>query len=79
MFDGARAPLLTPLLEPGEVVDKAWRAMKQGKPRLMLPWTVALSGALRGLLPQPMWDWLAGCRPVNASIDEYTLKTRPAK
>ena len=73
MFDGARAPLLTPLLEPADVVDKAWRAMKQGKPRLMLPWTVALSGALRGLLPQPLWDWLAGrVFKVYSSMDEFT-------
>ena len=79
MFDGARAPLLTPLLEPGEVVDKAWRAMKQGKPRLMLPWTVALSGALRGLLPQPMWDWLAGRGfKVDSSMDAFTGR-QPAK
>ena len=79
MFDGARAPLLTPLLEPGEVVDKAWRAMKQGKPRLMLPWTVALSGALRGLLPQPMWDWLAGrVFKVYSSMDAFTGR-QPAK
>ena len=79
MFDGASAPLLTPLLEPGEVVDKAWRAMKQGKPRLMLPWTVALSGALRGLLPQPMWDWLAGrVFKVYSSMDAFTGR-QPAK
>ena len=73
MFDGARPPLLTPLLEPTDVVDRAWRAMKRGKPRLMLPWTVALSGALRGLLPQPAWDWLAGrVFQVYSSMDHFT-------
>ena len=73
MFAGARAPLLTPLLEPGDVVDKAWAAMKAGKPRLFLPWTVALSHALRGLLPLPAWDWLAGrVFKVYSSMDAFT-------
>ena len=78
MFAGARAPLLTPLLEPTYVVDKAWAAMKRGKPRLMLPWTVALSAALRGLLPVPVWDWLAGrVFKVYSSMDHFT--GRPGK
>ena len=78
MFAGARAPLLTPLLEPAYVVDKAWAAMKRGKPRLMLPWTVALSAALRGLLPVPVWDWLAGrVFKVYSSMDHFT--GRPGK
>jgi hypothetical protein len=73
MFAGARAPLLTPLLEPAHVVDKAWAAMKAGKPRLMMPWTVALSGALRGLLPLPLWDWVAGSVfKVYSSMDAFT-------
>lgn len=73
MFAGARAPLLTPLLEPDYVVGKAWAAMKAGKPRLFLPWTVALSSALRGLLPLPAWDWLAGrVFKVYSSMDAFT-------
>jgi NAD(P)-dependent dehydrogenase (short-subunit alcohol dehydrogenase family) len=73
MFAGARAPLMTPLLEPAHVVDRAWVAMKAGRPRLMMPWTVALSGALRGLLPLPLWDWLAGrVFKVYSSMDAFT-------
>lgn len=72
MFAGARAPVLTPLLEPGDVVDTAWKAMKRGKPRVMLPWTVALSAALHGILPLPAWDWLAGrVFKVYSSMDEF--------
>lgn len=78
MFDGARAPLLTPLMEPQYVVDKAWAAMKRGKAQVLLPWTVALSGALRGLLPQPAWDWVAGkVFRVYSSMDHFT--GRPAR
>jgi len=73
MFAGARGPLLTPLLEPGYVVDRAWKAMKRGKPQLLLPWTVALSRVLHGLLPLSAWDWLAGrVFKVYSSMDHFT-------
>jgi NAD(P)-dependent dehydrogenase (short-subunit alcohol dehydrogenase family) len=77
MFAGARAPLWTPLLQPEHVVDRAWAAMKAGRPRLMLPWTVALGRALAGLLPLPLWDWLAGrVFKVYSSMDGFTGRGR---
>jgi all-trans-retinol dehydrogenase (NAD+) len=73
MFAGVKAPLLTPLLDPGVVVERAWQAMLQGRARLQLPWTVALGGALRGLLPQPAWDVVAGrLFRVYQSMDTFT-------
>ncbi|WP_222564760.1 SDR family NAD(P)-dependent oxidoreductase [Novilysobacter antarcticus] len=73
MFAGARAPLLTPLMAPEDVVDRAWQAMKRGKPRLMMPWSVWFSGALRGVLPQPVWDVLADkVFRVYSSMDYFT-------
>ena len=30
-----------------------------GRPRLILPWTVYFSSALRGLLPLRVFDWVA--------------------
>ncbi|QOY61903.1 SDR family NAD(P)-dependent oxidoreductase [Lysobacter sp. H21R4] len=73
MFAGARPPLLTPLMAPEDVVDRAWRAMKRGKPRLMMPWSVWLSGALRGVLPLPLWDVLADrVFRVYSSMDHFT-------
>ena len=65
--------VLTPLLEPGQVVDRAWAATKSGRARLMLPWTVALSRVLGVLLPLPVWDWLAGrVFKVHSSMDAFT-------
>jgi short-subunit dehydrogenase len=73
MFQGARAPLLTPLMEPAYVVDKAWQALMRGKARVLLPWTVWLSGAVRGLLPQPAWDFLADkVFRVYSSMDHFS-------
>ena len=37
MFDGARGPLLTPLMTPEDAVDRAWRATAAGQPQLIAP------------------------------------------
>jgi short-subunit dehydrogenase len=59
MFEGAKGPLMTPLMTPEYVVNKVWAAMKVGKPMLLMPWTVHLSKIFRGLLPIRLWDWVA--------------------
>lgn len=73
MFEGARGPLMTPLLEPGPVTERVWQAMKEGTPILMMPWTVKLSTALRGILPLPVWDVVAGrAFGVYKSMEHFT-------
>ncbi|MHA7306644.1 SDR family oxidoreductase [Arthrobacter sp. TMN-49] len=73
MFEGARGPLLTPLLEPAAVTERVWAAMKEGTPMLMMPWTVKLSTALRGILPVAAWDVVAGrVFGVYRSMDHFT-------
>ncbi|MFF2606810.1 SDR family NAD(P)-dependent oxidoreductase [Arthrobacter koreensis] len=78
MFEGARGPLMTPLMDPEYVVDKAWKALLEGKARVQLPWTVPLGSALRGLLPQPAWDVVAGrIFKVYQSMDHFTGRPAP--
>jgi len=60
MFEGARGPLLTPLMTPEYVVDRVWRAMLSGQPQLLLPWMVNVSKILRGVLPLAVWDAIVG-------------------
>ncbi|SEE98705.1 Short-chain dehydrogenase [Arthrobacter alpinus] len=73
MFEGARGPLLTPLLEPEAVTERVWRAMKEGTPMLLMPWTVQLSKTLRGVLPLPVWDVVAGrVFGVYKSMEHFT-------
>ncbi|TYD00795.1 SDR family NAD(P)-dependent oxidoreductase [Arthrobacter echini] len=73
MFEGARGPLMTPLMEPEYVVDKAWRGALEGRARVQLPWTVQLAGTLRNLLPQPVWDVVAGrVFRVYSSMEKFT-------
>lgn len=59
MFEGAKPMLMTPIMTPQFVVDRVWAAMKAGRVRLILPWTVYLSNALKGLLPVRLFDWIA--------------------
>lgn len=72
MFEGARGPLLTPLMTPEYVVDRVWKSMLAGKPMLTMPWTVGLSQVLKGVLPLPVWDAVAGrVFGVYGSMDKW--------
>jgi short-subunit dehydrogenase len=59
MFEGAKPMLFTPILTPEDVTDRVWNAMKIGKPRLVMPWTVLFSSFMKGLLPVRAYDWVA--------------------
>jgi NAD(P)-dependent dehydrogenase (short-subunit alcohol dehydrogenase family) len=59
MFEGAKPMLFTPILTPEYVTDRVWAAMKIGRPRLVMPWTVLFSNFMKGLLPVRAYDWLA--------------------
>lgn len=73
MFDGARGPLLTPILTPRRATAAAWRGMLRGTPMVLRPWTVKLAMALRGLLPTRLWDAVAGrVFRVYSSMDHFT-------
>ncbi|TGJ99060.1 SDR family NAD(P)-dependent oxidoreductase [Leptospira langatensis] len=59
MFQGVKPMLFTPILKPEYVVSKVWSAMKKGKARVLLPWTIYLSNMLKGILPISVFDWVA--------------------
>lgn len=72
MFDGVRAPLLTPIMRPEDVVERAWDAMLRGTPILTLPASVKLSRILRGVLPTRAWDAVAERLGVYRSMSTFT-------
>lgn len=73
MFEGARGPRLTPLMDPNAVVTRVWTAMKRGTPMLMLPTMVPVSKVIRGILPLRAWDFVAGrLFRVYDSMDTFT-------
>jgi short-subunit dehydrogenase len=73
MFDGARGPLLTPLMTPEDAVDRAWRATVAGQPQLIAPATAQLGKVLRGLLPVRAWDFVGGkVFGIYSTMDKFT-------
>lgn len=76
MFEGARGPLLTPIMTPYRAVRAAWEGMIAGKPIVSKPWTVKLAMAMRGVLPTRAWDVVAGrVFKVYSSMDRFTGRT----
>jgi NAD(P)-dependent dehydrogenase (short-subunit alcohol dehydrogenase family) len=59
MFEGAHSAPLLPLLEPEDVVEETWHAMERGRPFVIMPRTVLLSEAFKGIVPLWMRDFLA--------------------
>ncbi|MGP6169903.1 SDR family NAD(P)-dependent oxidoreductase [Microbacterium sp. A204] len=73
MFEGARGPLMTPIMTPRKATATAWNGMLRGTPMVLRPWTVKLSMALRGVLPTKTWDFLARyVFKVYSSMDHFT-------
>jgi short-subunit dehydrogenase len=73
MFDGARGPLLTPLMTPEDAVDRAWRATASGRPQLIAPATAQLGKVLRGILPVRAWDFVGGkVFGIYSTMDKFT-------
>ena len=73
MFDGAKAGLLLPLLEPEDVVNTAWKAMKKGTAFVIMPKTVLLNETIKGLVPTPIRDLLVGkVFGVHKTMEEFT-------
>ncbi|MGD1840514.1 MAG: SDR family oxidoreductase [Thermonemataceae bacterium] len=87
MFEGASAPILTPLLEPKVIVNDIMRAVKQNRIMLKAPWSVNLLPFLKGTLPIRVFDVVVGQglniyssmakfigRPQTEAIPEKTSK-----
>jgi NAD(P)-dependent dehydrogenase (short-subunit alcohol dehydrogenase family) len=78
MFEGARSAPLLPLLEPEDVCAKVWKAMRKGKPMLVLPKGVLLGETMKGILPLPARDLIAGrLIGVHRTMEDFT--GRPAQ
>lgn len=78
MFEGARGPLLTPLMTPERAVELAWSAMLKGTPLRYAPASVHLAKAARGLLPTAAWDFAAAkVFKVYSSMEEFTGRPAP--
>lgn len=60
MFEGVKAPLLTPLLKPETIARKIIGAVKKDKILLREPFIVKITPFLKGVLPARIFDLVAG-------------------
>jgi short-subunit dehydrogenase len=80
MFDGVTPPLLTPLLEPNDFVERVMKAVEKDEINLKAPYIVNALPLLKGVLPTRTFDFLAGeVMGVYKSMDTFKGKKPPVK
>jgi len=77
MFKGVKAPLLFPLLQPDDVVNKIIKAIKNNDHILMMPDNVNIVPILKGIFPSKVFDVVAGWLGVYSSMNSF--EGRPEK
>lgn len=72
MFDGVKAPILVPLLETDQIVEKILKGVAQGKKKIQAPLMVRFVPLIKALLPDRLFDWVAGnLLGVYSSMDSF--------
>lgn len=72
MFKGVKAPLFTPILKTDRIVEKMLQGISRGKPEIRAPFIVHFVPFLKSVLPQRLFDWLAGnVLGVYTSMDTF--------
>ncbi len=71
MFDGVKPPLLTPILEPQDIVNTAYKAFKKDEVYVLEPFMVKLTPALKALLPTPVFDFVGRIFKVTQSMETW--------
>jgi short-subunit dehydrogenase len=77
MFKGVKAPILFPLLQPEDVVNKIIKAIKNNDHILMMPDNVNIVPVLKGIFPAKIFDVVAGWLGVYSSMNSF--EGRPEK
>lgn len=60
MFDGVKPPLLVPLLETDDIVDRMIQGIRKKKKKIQAPFMVRFVPFLKAVLPASWFDSLAG-------------------
>ncbi len=72
MFEGAKAPLLTPITQPDWVVGRIMKAVERDMPVLNLPFLVNLVPLMRGVLSARLFDLIGGrWFRIYSSMDDF--------
>lgn len=60
MFDGVKPPLLTPILQTDDIVNRMLKGIALKKREIKAPFIVHIVPFLKAFLPSILFDWLAG-------------------
>lgn len=60
MFEGVKAPLMTPILKTDDIVERMLSGISKRKRTIKAPFMVRFTPALKGILPAAVFDWMAG-------------------
>lgn len=72
MFDGVKAPLLVPLLETDDIIEKMLKGIAREKKKIQAPLMVRFVPLIKALLPGRWFDWIAGnLLGVYKSMDSF--------
>lgn len=71
MFSGVKAPLLTPLLQPEDIVNKIMKAVQNNDPMLKAPDFVNFVPFFKSFLPTKMFDFVAEKLGVYNSMEDF--------
>jgi short-subunit dehydrogenase len=78
MFDGVKAPFLTPILSPQKIVSQIMEAVESDNILLRSPYIVNYLPVLRGLLPVRLFDRMASAFGVYDSMKKFKGREEPA-
>lgn len=71
MFEGVKAPLLTPWLTPEVLAKKVMIAVRDNRPEVLEPWLVKITPAVMGTLPRKVSDLVADILGASKSMESW--------
>ena len=71
MFKGVKAPMLFPLLEPEDTVNKIIQSLKKNDILLLLPETLNIVPVLKGIIPYNLFNKVANFLGVYTSMKSF--------
>ncbi len=77
LFDGVKAPLLTPILKPAAFAKKVTKSIQKNHAFLRTPFMVKTIPLLHGLFPRRLVDWIQAKFGVTASMSFWQGRSKP--
>lgn len=71
MFEGAKPPKTTHMLDPDDIADKVVLAVKHRKVWVLEPWIVKITPLLKSALPTALGDFVADAFGASTSMDSW--------